>query len=92
MKYREVERRLEELEHADQERQQRVYERVWHQLPPDDQECFVALVQRHDADPMTSFSEHEASVIVRIDVLTLADAESRLCDLIDTSGGTNVNV
>ena len=86
MSYKEMARRLAELEAADRARQQRVYERVLERVreryTAADRDCFIGLMKRYHADPDTEITADERRVLCIVEALTLEDPEMRSCDLI----------
>ena len=82
MPSRSVQRRLDALEAENQARQARVYERVVRQLTDAELECFCAVVERTPR-PRSVVSDEEKQVLCRVERLTQADSEARLCDLLN---------
>ena len=82
MPYRDVERRLADLEAADQARQERVYDRVYQKLSDADLDCFIAFLKREQATPGTDPTDDERRVLCHVETLTRADPEVRPCDLL----------
>ncbi len=86
MTYREMARRLTELEATDRARQERVYERVLQRVreryTAADRDCFIGFVKRHHAEPDTEITADERRVLCIVEALTLEDPDMRPCDLL----------
>ncbi len=81
MSYKDMARRLTELEAADQERMLRVQTRAVDALPADEAERFVALIKRDRDEQGTQITPEEWPVVCRVEDLVQRDPEMRPGDL-----------
>jgi hypothetical protein len=85
--YRDMSRRLAELEDADEKRRYKVYDRVLERLSTGDLDCFIAYLKRRvEQDDETLLSEDTSAdewrVLCLVEHLAFTDPEARPGDLI----------
>jgi hypothetical protein len=81
MSYKDMARRLAEMEAADQHRLFRVYSRVLDALPADERACFVAFLKRDRDEQGTQATSDEWPAVCHVEHLVQRDREMRPGDL-----------